>query len=361
MKKIGILTFHRALNYGALLQAYSLQRVLVDNGYDAELVDYRCKFIESYYVPLWKKIFISPKRFLAGIIFNGDILRRRDEFEEFTRTDITVSSNKYENLMDLSLIQDQYDYFITGSDQVWSPVCAGFDKAYFLDFVVEKSKKKSYAASFGVSLIPEEMKTEYRKLLKNFDRITVREEEGQRLVEQIIGIEPPLVVDPTLLLNKLEWLELCGDTLLSEKDFILVYLITEDSEVLSFAKKLSEKTGKKIIYINDRIIKRFGMDNKSNVSVKEWISYFMKADYVVTNSFHGVAFSVNFNKEFYVRYIPGAKVNSRISGILSRLNLEARIIPDSMDISTKKINYTNIEKDISVMRNDSKDVLFSML
>lgn len=141
-KKIGILTFHRALNYGALLQAYSLQRVLVDNGYDAELIDYRCKFIESYYVPWWKKMFISPKRFVAGIIFNGDILRRRGEFEKFTRTDIAVSSDKYESLMDLSAIQNRYDYFITGSDQVWSPVCAGFDKAYFLDFVIDNSKKK---------------------------------------------------------------------------------------------------------------------------------------------------------------------------------------------------------------------------
>lgn len=354
MKKIGILTFHRAENYGAVLQAYALQYYLnLETDCTAEVIDYRSPFIEEYY-----KIFSINsvfslnkwKRIAFTILNNGSLKSKRRIFDDFIGKNINMSTKSFDS-NDVSLTNEIYDSFICGSDQIWSPYSAGFDETYFLTFIKDSSLKNSYAASFGVDKIPNNLKLEYNSRLEKFNHISVREEVGVRLVKELANKKSEVVLDPTLLLSKQQWKEIISDKSIIDRKYVLVYLIAETKEILSLAKKIAKEADAEVVYINDNIYKTKGVINFNNCSPEQWLNLFYYADYVVTNSFHGIAFSINFRKKFSVQYLPEpAKVNSRISNILSAYELNGRIDCDNYE----ELNYTIIEPLITKDIHNSK-------
>ena len=330
--KIGILTFHRAINYGASLQAYALTKKMNEMGYEAEIVDYRNPHIENMFHNFSINKINSPKKtvsFFLGFTKNARKKRLFKKFWKMTPTSkmIFMTSNQLKNA--------NYDMFVTGSDQVWNPDCTKYDKTYFLDFA-ENSKKNAYAASFGVSVIDEKYRADFNKLLGSFQNISVRETRGAEIVKDFSGRESTVVLDPTLLLNKKQWMEIASPTKYSKGKYVLVYMLVNSKSLMDFALKLGKEKNLPVVCIGNG---RAQVTYASDIGPREFVKLFDKAEYVVTNSFHGTAFSINFNKNFFVElHNMKNSRNSRMEEVLNLFGLSGRLI----------INGECAEKDTAV-------------
>ena len=321
--KIGILTFHRAVNYGAVLQAYALQNALERCGADAEIIDYRAPFNENRFKrkKLWD--LRKPRDIYAVLFRNSYIMHDRNCFEEFYQK--LKLSKVYWNVEELAADEQKYDKFVCGSDQVWNLSCTEGDDAYFLPFVECAEKKYSYAASIGYREIPVQFREIYQKFLKDFHRISVREKGAVELVKEFTDRDVSCEIDPTLLLTEREWHELADDGLVPPCRYLLLYLMSEDKAIVRFAKNLAKKEGCRMIYIHNRLFKTAGMENVRSVTPAQWLGLFEKASYVCTNSFHGLVFSINFHRQFFVKLIPRSVANSRIESVLEEYGLSKRL------------------------------------
>jgi len=356
--KVGILTFHRALNYGALLQAYALQCTLNDLKIDSEIIDYRNPLIEEMY--RYKGFFERKgiKDKIKYLLQKNTEIEKRKKFELFRKDMLLLTNESYFNDSDLRKINDKYNFYITGSDQVWNYDAHGFDKNYFLDFVDNSNKRISYAASFGISKIPEKHQMKYVSLLSGISVHSVREVIGQELIKNLTGLEARLDLDPTLLLEKKQWSEKVGVWDKPER-YILLYCFELTSSMKKFIEKLSDKTGLEVRY--------FGKAFRSTLNVKcvsiknadpfDFVRSFIYADYVITNSFHGTAFSINLNKTFFVELLVDASsVNSRLENIIHLTGLESRYIRNDKSIEeylSDGINWKKVNKILDKKRKES--------
>lgn len=345
--QIKTLTFHNAINYGAVLQAYALPAKIKELGYeDVYLYDYRNTKIDNSY-KIFKKGVGLKGMIMQVAVMPLKIIKYR-KFKRFIKKYIPTSNK----------VNDD-DLFIVGSDQVWNYRASDFDKTFFLDFVRNKENKNSYASSFGFSKIPDEYRLEYKELLSEFKNISVREKTGNKIINGLLGHDVTEVVDPVLLIDKEKWGKIAG----TRKDkYILMYLMAKTDSIMEFAKKLSEQTGLKVYYIND-----YAFSNNKNIVVKrcvgpiEWLNLFYNAEYVVTNSFHGTAFSICFNKNFFVELLPdGFDVNSRLTDVLDTYGLSDRIINNS-ECSTKNIDYNKVNSLVKREKQRSIDYLSDIL
>jgi hypothetical protein len=246
-----------------------------------------------------------------------------------------------------------------GSDQVWNGECMGRDNTYLLSFA-DADKRNSYAASFGVTDIDEQHIDWYKRDLMQFSHVSVREASGNELFKKITGKECTTVLDPTLLIRE-EWFELSKKVKnQSDKPYILVYVLKETSSIFNYARKLSKKTGYKIIYINDRLFGKKGVDSRYFVSPEEWLNLFCNASFLITNSFHGTAFALNLNIPFWVELLPApSKVNSRITDLLSMCKMENRVISENSDLE-EKIDFKNVNEVLDTKRLISKKFICSI-
>lgn len=357
--KIGVITFHRAVNYGALLQTYALQRVLNKMNIQNEVIDYRCKAIEDrYWRVLKKQSFLSMVK--TCILYKRDS-KKRKKFLEFINCNIKLSKNQYLSHEDLISTNNEYDYFITGSDQVWNYNMVGFDEAYFLNFVENGHKKCSYAASLGIQTLPEEYHLKYKKLLENFDQISVRENRGKDILSNFINKDIEVVLDPTLLLDKQEWKDIA--TVPYDKDYILIYIIKWSDSLFEFAYKLSIKTGYKIKYITNGIKKPIrNAEYITTAGIEEFVGLFLNARYIVTNSFHGTVFSLIMNKDFFLELQNPPAPNDRLENIMDTYKLRCRqIIDGKNDKIYEKIDYNYINQKLEINKNQSLEFLRNII
>ena len=347
--KIGIITYHRAKNLGAMLQSYALQKTLEKYKGKCEIIDYRNeKMEESYKV---KKIWEckSLKEKIKNILF----MKKNKAFEEvrkeFNEKVQTISTKKY-NKNNIKEANNDYDLFVTGSDQVWNVKLNYDDENYFLNFAEDNNKKNSYAASFGTNKINEEQKEKICNQLKTFNKISVREEEGKNVVRELTGRNSELVLDPTLLLNKYEWENMINNERIEKEKYIFVYVIAYTPTLLEFARKLGKERNCKVICFHTSYQKYRGMKNLTKVSPQDFLNYIKNAEAVVTSSFHGMCFSINLQKEFYYE-LDENKVNnnSRLKTLATTLNLEDRRIINGKCINNR-INYSEVTKKLEAER-----------
>jgi hypothetical protein len=334
MRKIGIVTFHRSVNYGAVLQSYALKYMINTLGAQCNIIDYKNPYIEEINKVKFLD-FNSIKSLINGILTYHSRKAKFGKFVDFRKE--YLMPVKFKNDLD-------YDAFITGSDQVWNYKLSQFDTTYFLDFVKDNNKKNSYAASFGISEIPNEHTEKYKNLLIDFNKISVREEQGLQIINTLLKREAPVVLDPTLLLDMGEWKNTFRINNNSEKKYILLYLMIPDPNLIEFAEYLSKETGYEVIYITDKVKKSINATYARTVSPIEWLELFMDATYIVTNSFHGVAFSINFNKNFFMSLLPStANVNSRLENIINLFGLENRkIVKGQKENIFENIDYSRV-------------------
>jgi len=351
--KVGIITFHKVNNYGAVLQAYALQKTIQKLGCQCDIIDYGRKNLRD--VLLWQenklKCFLKgvPDRqgysnveflnmFLTTMFFNNKVVANKfGIFRSRLAKSRSVNSDTVKEL------NKDYDLFISGSDQVWNCGRVILDKAYFLDFVGQNEKKGSYAASFGINEIPDKYVDDYKSLLSEYKYLAVRETAGAGIIKRLIDRDAKVVLDPTLLLDKEEWLDVIGKKQ-KKKDIIVLYMLEYSENLLKFAKGLSKATNCPIRLLNKPYNHKLEEECRTDVGPIEWLEEIHDAKYVVTNSFHGVAFSINFNKNFYVEIaeerIRGA-MGSRIKSILKTFGLEERLINQSKQDNSG--NDSNLE------------------
>lgn len=350
--KIGIITYHRAKNLGAMLQSYALQKTLEKYKGKCEIIDYRNEKMEESYKVKKIRECKSLKEKIKNILF----MKKNKAFEEirkeFNEKVQTISTKKY-NKNNIKEANNDYDLFVTGSDQVWNVKLNYDDENYFLNFVEDNNKKNSYAASFGTNKINEEQKEKICNQLKTFNKISVREEEGKNVVRELTGRNSELVLDPTLLLNKYEWENMINNERIEKEKYIFVYVIAYTPTLLEFARKLGKERNCKVICFHTSYQKYRGMKNLTKVSPQDFLNYIKNAEAVVTSSFHGMCFSINLQKEFYYE-LDENKVNnnSRLKTLATTLNLEDRRIINGK-CRNNRINYSEVTKKLEAERKKS--------
>lgn len=352
--KIGIITFHNSLNYGGVLQAYALSTYLNKIGHDAKLIDFCPKdiykiigFRHTYYgikYPLYigRNILMLNKRYPKiknFIAFNEQYMNMTDKMT--TIDEIIDYTNKL-------------DYLISGSDQVWNRDVWNKDLRsvglYSLGFKTN-CKKISYAASIGKDKISDEELALLLDDIKDYTKISVREESAKEL----IGNNAITVVDPVFLLDKSHWLEFTNN---QNEEYIFVYILIETKNIVKKVTELSKKTNLPIKYICGHNI--FGKNGKNYfaASPKDFINLIYNAKYVITNSFHGMVFSMIFEKKF-ISFLNSTR-STRQTNLLEKAGISNRIYNKNEDIFNqikKEIDYPEVNKKLDKEIEKSKDFL----
>jgi hypothetical protein len=324
MAKIGVMTFHRASNYGAVLQAFALQSVLTKLGHDSNVLDYRSRFIEQHYDPRALRTLKSPKRIATAVLRNGYQRYRRDIFDSFRMQHLPMSACLEAG--DLGAATQGYDVLVAGSDQVWNYQTAGFDENYFLSFAPAHVRRTAYAASIGISELPIDYVERYRTLLSEFTTITMREETGAAALRGVLGYTPKTVLDPTLLLPQDEWIAHFGEKKKSSP-YILMYLLAETPGLIQYARRLSRATGMEVRYVTHRLFRPPRMTILDSSGPASFVREMLGASALVTNSFHGIAFALNFGLDLHYDLLPSSSpVNSRITDLTKNFGLQDRRI-----------------------------------
>lgn len=371
MKRVGIITILKVNNYGAELQAYATQKAFQLLGYDAEIIDYlfyknpdhkseRCSQ-PFYSYPLKNKL-KEWALMMKDMFFSKFSAKRRNNFESFHREHTKFSQYQYCKMSDLYKNVPDYDVYCVGSDQVWNPRCYTNLSPYFLTFAPMDRIRFSYASSFGVSDIPSDAKKEYAKCLEGLDFISCREQAGVDLVKKLTGRSAQLVCDPTLLLTRDEWCTIAKPVGPIPKKYLLIY----ELHTIPYLKIVSEKIAKdnnlnivRICKDATQMDKDPDVVNLTDVGPSEFVYLFANAEFIVTNSFHGTAFSINFEKDFYTVATKKKNNNSRQIGLLATCGLMDRLLFEDESYKSEElhIDYSQPSMKLDELRNASKEFI----
>lgn len=351
--KIGTVTFHCSANFGAVLQSIALVEKLREMGHDARILDYRPEYRPSIYkpitVPLYKG---SIKHFLYRIYSIPTSYKAKKEFLKFNKKHMKMWEQVYFLDKDIENQLPELDVIITGSDQVWNPERLGaVDKVYFLAFGSKDIRRISYAPSFGTPKVDERYWDEISTYIKKLDAVSIREREGKDHIKELTGIEAEHVLDPVFLLKKERWVKFLDDKAIGCEPFLLLYA-RERSRLLSeTARKIAREKGLKIVNISKIMMGLNKYDkNLFGIGPGHFLELFKKAEVVCTNSFHGTAFSIIFEKPFVVT--PHRTKNTRIESVLDILDLSAQQIRDVSQlnkISSDELIYYNVDRVSSLL------------
>lgn len=310
--KIGILTFHNADSYGAVLQAYALQQTLAKLGANSEFVQID---IPTKAQPVSEQT--SPAAAIFARRIQAEGKKREALFADFRKEYMHISKE----YQPTDPIDNDYDHFIAGSDQIWNFRIPGADARYFLPFAAAK-KRHSYAASFGADALPEKAKDWAAKQLSLFQNVSVREASGCPIVEELTGKRAEVCLDPTLLPDKADWEALTPKK--ENEDYVLLFLLKYDEALLKKANEEAERLGLPLKIITAAFMPQIGMQAWNTTGVISWLSAIRNARCVFTNSFHGMVFSMIFERSFHIQRLGGelSSRNGRLEEMLKQLQLE---------------------------------------
>ena len=342
--KVGILTILNVNNYGAELQCCALYRKLQQLGYDAEVINYLFGIHpehvfdgEKRTVPIPLKQLIKVK--LLPVVQNMFCMfhqknkrLRNKRFDEFHAKYNHLTSTVYPSVKSLYEAKFNYDVLCIGSDQVWNYMKGYSLEPFFACFDKNNMKKITYASSIGLSSLSVEAEQVFKKELASFAYISVREQQASEILEKLLNKKSDVVLDPTLSLNEQEWIEVAKYDMCPKEKYLLVYIVTIKpcDYVLSLARHIAKQRNLKIVRIcRDAYPEHSGSDVEEILTAgpSDFVGLFSKAEFVVTNSFHGTVFSINFSKPFYSVIKSHHSTNSRLTSILKKLGLEDRIVP----------------------------------
>ena len=341
---VGILTFHRAANYGAVLQSYALQQTLNEMGFENEIIDYRCEHIKNHYSPKPSVSIKHIRRFTLDLLEAPQKAKTRKSFEKFL--DEYLITSKPLSKEELSEYSEKYSTVICGSDQVWNPISTNEDFSFFLDFVSSDKRKVSYAASVGVTDWSDDFLNKSRECLMSFNAVSIREPESLELIKKVYKGEVSIDADPTILLEEEKWDSLAESSRLNDKEFIFLYVMQPSSKLYDIAERLSVKYGLKIVSISATEKKcKIGSDVKGS-SVIDFLWMIKHATYIVTNSFHGLIFSMIFEKEFFWDYQEGKSMsNSRFKMLSKQYGIGCRCYDSTKQFKDySEIDFTDVKK-----------------
>lgn len=342
MKTAAIITVHVGQNFGSNLQTIATSEVLKKLGYSPLVVNYIPNRVsrKSY----WREAFKNPIRLCWRILHAPLFYKNLHIYEKYQSKYCKLTQPIYDS-DDFSQKCPHADVYITGSDQVWnSKHNQGFNNRYFWDGIPDKAKKIAYASSLGVETLPKEEYTLVNKYLKGYHAISVRESSAKAIVESM-GLKAEHLLDPTFMLDREQWKPFMSSRLIQEP-YLLVYVpynIVDKNALYKKAKDIAESKGLKVVTFSWDYQKESLADKTMRfANPGDFLSLMYNADYVITNSFHGTAFSINLNKQFCV-YMPSG-FGTRITSILSLCNLENRLINNNSDsnIVSEYIDYNPV-------------------
>lgn len=366
---VAVMTLHNSPNYGSCLQTYATQTVLSGIGVVPRIIDYyredaipENETDRALNGQLAKKmpIFRLPGvKTLARIPVSRIVARRAAPLNEFRHSRLILTDRRYYSYEDLKNDPPQADIFCTGSDQVWNSVWnKGFNKAFYLAFAPEGAKRIAYAASIGKSSLEEWEKAPMREALLKYSHISVREEEAIELLDSIgiQGVVP--VIDPTLMLTREDWGQLASNKRIPTQPYILIYQLNKNPEFDQYAQKLSKKLGLPLYRIAYGVHeKRRGEHTIVCPRVEEFLGLFLSAEYVLTDSFHGTAFSVNLGRKF-VAISPG-RFSGRIMNLLSMTGATNHYLDDyrNLGIVDQPYDFEHAQQIFARKRSEAKAFL----
>lgn len=354
-KRVGILTFHDTNNFGSWLQTYGLYRKLLELGIKVEIINYQCDEMIKREKLTWKKtIQLLQQKDWYVYQFLWKWIKKQTWFFIYSKMYLKLSRKKYYRY-NIKESNFAYDTFLIGSDLVWDTRITNGDFTYMLDFADKDKKKLSYAASIGYEKIPESQKENYKKYLRRFSCITVREKSARDLLQNLTSYSISIVSDPTLLLSKQEWLSFIDKKNLYGH-YVLVYFIDDKKEILRLAKQYAHKHKCKVLIISDNKLSNECCISPMNVS--EFLSLIYYAEKVFTASYHGILFSVYFEKQLaFVHRNP----MDRMRFIAERFEIEySEIHHESFDVE-RKINYGKVTPIVKTFRQESTQKLKAMI
>ena len=338
-----IVTQHSAMNYGASLQAYALKTFIQDMGYVAGI--YKANIVQgSAKQNLKQKIY--------GCVYHVLYAVHKKDFEEKNKKFLEFWDKNFDLNNDCTA-----KVFLAGSDQVWHPSI--FNPDFYLCFASKKSIKASYAASIGVSKIKEEYVSEYKKYLQEFRYISLREKEGQQEMSRILGKDDVRCdIDPSFLLTKEKWTAISQKGNCPEKEpFVFMYILHIPKNINSIVDWIRKETGYRVIVMDDRGYLNLKIPHTKavrNLGPYDFLAYIREAKAVVTTSFHGTAFSIIFNKEFYS--INNVAFPSRISNIMELFQI-LEISEEQTQFKRADIDFSEINCKIEECRNKSRSYI----
>lgn len=366
---VNVITRHAPTNYGSLLQAIATQRVIMNLGHECRIINYipkcetgvRMAITQLEQKTKWRHNPIKKAIYLMvaepeTLLMDRKFLAMRKKYLLMGPRCATTGELK-------KLYAEKKDeVFLTGSDQVWGPISTGhYDPTYFLDFVPKSSRKLAFAASFGKAIFDEQTLKEYGVLLKKYDSLAVRENVAVELLKKM-DISAKQVLDPTLLMDADAWSEYVKPMKKPEK-YVLVYQIHANSDLDHYAVKFAEKAELPLLRVSPLLhqAKRSGKFVYCP-DISGFLDLVKNAAYMVTDSFHGTAFAINFNTQF-VEVLPNTGTSSRNQSILELTGLTDRIVRDLNDFSyiDQEIDFKEANEKIGISRIESIRILEEML
>jgi len=364
--KIAVITRHGITNYGSLLQTMATQQVIENMGHSSEIIDY-IRQDETYYTyektilkrkPDWNNNLLKRMVYL-GLRQPGSVLAGK-KFEAARKKYLKLS-RRYSSKEELKKMKPEADIFMTGSDQVWGPVAnGGYDPSYCLSFTDENDIRIAYAASFGHTEMTDKLSAYYQKWLSRYDSIAVREDSAVKLVQNL-DLDACQVIDPTLLLDAEYWSQYLKP--IRNGKYILIYQLHNDKKLDRYAKKVAREKKLPLIRISVSFQQIFRQGRfKWAPELGAFLSYIKNAECMITDSFHGAAFAINFNTPF-VQILPNNNTGTRNMSILKLTGLTDRILMDeeNTSLASQPVDFSKANAILSEERKRSLAVLNEMI
>lgn len=339
--KVAIMTFPNSVSYGASLQMIALQNTVRRLGHQVEVVNYHSPYMKAEKHtrkgrnPLKCALQRRVRLLLHRRLYAG--------FRKFERQQVVCyPARPFTDKRKLVALGQRYDAVICGSDQVWNPVITDGDLSYFLDFCGENTKRVAYAPSFGLVEFTPEYLEAITPELKRFHALSAREMPGKELVERLTGRETPLVTDPTWLVDAAQWQAMEKPHPAATGEYVLYFVVNQSRELLEQSKAFAKEKGLKLVVIggNPLTARRQSspmVEFAPDVGPEQWLYLVRNARYVFTNSFHGTAFSVLFERDVYIQ-VPHHN-GSRLRQVLEALGMEEREIRPDQPLAEGAVDY----------------------
>lgn len=377
MKTVGITTIHGINNFGSLLQTYATQCIIERLGYQPTIINYR--YPNEYHLELNRQhnpyaTYKAPfrmrlRRALYCRLLSAKVNQKKDILFKKEQKALLTLTEQYEDQESLRKNPPKFDIYLTGSDQVWNPRYMYDDCTYMLDFI-HNVPKVAFSASFGTTDLDDEHKRIYRPLLEEYSSISLREQSGVGIVKDICGKDAECTCDPTLLLNGEEWSQVFNDEPIIKEEYILCYVLTYTANpypyATTFIKHIQKHLKKRVVMLDETGLYWMDPTCKSYqcYGPRDIINLFQNASFIISSSFHGVAFSINFKKNFYSLFLRGVK-DERQESLLKIVGAEDRFIcvgdllpePSTFDIK----DWDGITEKLNEYRRKSKNYLSKAL
>lgn len=361
--KVGILTFPNSVSYGACLQMIALQNTVRRMGHEVEIINYYNPYMKAEkHTDRGRNSLKRALRHHIRVLMHRRLYTRFRRFEQ--QQVIRYPSRAFTDKKRLIEVGQRYDVVICGSDQVWSPYITNTDISYFLNFCDDTTKRVAYAPSFGAVTFPDGFEEQITPELQKFHALSARELPGKEIVERLAGRETTIVTDPTWLVDAADWAAMERSHPAATGDYVLFFVVRQSEELLRRCKSFAKQHNLKVVVVGGNPFsaaknKDPMLSYATDVGPEQWLYLVRHARYVFTNSFHGTAFSVLFERDVYVQ-IP-SQSGSRLHQVLESFGMEDRMVREGEELTEAAIDYRRVHDIFNQLKEQSLTYLNNAL